>query len=108
MSGYVPPTIKEGTVGRPGDEPFLAPGVRGYAISSATGWTYIPLIIAEKQGSGDVGRFLDSLAKCCCIPNVNSPRLRGMLERRGYITRVESFIDSKDETVEWCEVYYRP
>ena len=64
----------------------LAHGVRGYAIKHK-GSVYIPLIEAITPGSGDVGRFLDSLPgdfKQVKIPNVMSPQLRGMLERRGF------------------------
>lgn len=74
----------------PGREPVLAPGVRGYAIR-ARGSVYIPLIYAEQEGAGDVGRFLDSLPAWATIriPNVTSGRLRGMLERRGWLLRHE-------------------
>lgn len=65
----------------------LAPGVRGYAIE-ADGLIWIPAIHAEREGAGDVGRFLDSLPSHCVIPTVISPRLRGMLERRGFKERL--------------------
>ena len=80
---YEPPCCKSGSTLSPGDEDFLAPGVRGYAIEE-NGKIYIPLIIAEQEGSGVVGRFLDSLTPRCVIPTVTSVRLRGMLERRGW------------------------
>jgi hypothetical protein len=84
MAGtYEPPCSEEGSILIPGQEDLLAPGVRGYALR-ARGLIYIPLIIAEKEGSGDVGRFLDSLSPNCVIPTVTSPRLGGMLIRRGF------------------------
>ena len=64
-----------------GNEPEIAPGVRGYAIES-DGWIFIPLVIGA--GDGSVGRFLDSVTPRCVFPTVISPRLRGMLERRGF------------------------
>lgn len=75
---YEPPTIPNGSTCDPYE---LAPGVIGYAIEHE-GRVYIPLITAQREGSGDVGRFLDSLSPRCCVPNVTSERLRGMLERR--------------------------
>jgi hypothetical protein len=61
----------------------LAPGVRGYTFRKGK-LIIIPLILAEKEGSGDVGRFLDRLSANCVIMSVTSERLAGMLERRGY------------------------
>ena len=80
---YEPPTIEERSILLPGQEPEIAPGVRGYAIE-ADGWIWIPLVRAEHEGDGSVGRFLDSLTARCIFPTVVSARLRGMLERRGY------------------------
>lgn len=62
----------------------LAPGVRGFTFEKE-GILFIPLIVAEKEGNGDVGRFLDRLSMRCLIMEVTSDRLRGMLERRGYV-----------------------
>lgn len=70
------------------DLDLLAPGVRGYAIEN-DGLIYIPLINAETEGAGDVGRFLDSLSPRCLIVNVTSRRLKGMLERRGWTCKME-------------------
>jgi hypothetical protein len=77
-------TRKSGTI-RPGHEPRLAPGVRGYTVWSK-GALYVPLVIAVREGHGDVGRYLDTMPtdRTVTFPNVMSPRLRGMLERRGY------------------------
>jgi hypothetical protein len=61
----------------------LAPGVRGFTFKK-NGVIFIPLIVAVKEGSGDVGRFLDRLSSRCIIVDVTSTRLEGMLIRRGY------------------------
>ena len=64
----------------------LAPGVNGYAIRRGQ-TVYIPVIEAVTPGSGDVGRFLDSLPgkfKEARIPNVINPQLVAMLQRRGF------------------------
>ena len=61
----------------------LAPGVTGVALASDK-YIYIPSIFAEREGSGDVGRFLDSLSPRCLIVLVTSDKLRGMLVRRGW------------------------
>jgi|GEM_PF-4533842 len=61
----------------------LAPGVRGFAYEE-NGEIFVPLIVAEAEGSGDVGRFLDALAPMCVVTNVTSEMLRGMLRRRGF------------------------
>lgn len=63
----------------------LAPGVLGYTVEQG-GALYVPFIMAETEGSGDVGRYLDSLPtdRSVRFPNVTSDRLRGMLYRRGY------------------------
>ena len=72
----------------------LAPGVQGFAFRSKDGnLIVIPMIVAEHEGNGDVGRFLDRLSARCVIMAVTSKRLEGMLERRGY-TMVE--IDNCD------------
>lgn len=64
---YEPPTVPQGSKLA---EYELAPGVNGYAIE-LDGLIYIPIIIAQREGSGDVGRFLDSLSERCRIPNVS-------------------------------------
>ena len=69
------------------EEP-LYPGVLGFAFESR-GLIYIPFIVAEWEGSGQVGKFLDALSQRCCILCVTNPKLRGMLERRGYVMRME-------------------
>lgn len=83
MSNYEPPLTEIGSPCIPGQEGFIATGVRGYAVEHE-GKIFIPLIIAEKEGSGDVGSFLDSLSQRCVIPNVTSDRLLDMLQRRGF------------------------
>jgi hypothetical protein len=61
----------------------LAKGVLGCAYANSDE-IWIPLIVAEKKGSGDVGRFLDSLSARCVVVDVVSPRLKEMLVRRGW------------------------
>jgi hypothetical protein len=61
----------------------LAPFMRGFAFEQ-DGLILIPLIVAEREGCGDVGRFLDRLSSRCRIVTVTSTRLAGMLVRRGW------------------------
>lgn len=89
---YEPPLSREGSPLIPGQEGLLALGVRGYAMEHL-GKIYIPLIVAEKEGSGDVGRFLDSLSPRCVVVSVTSPRLAGMLMRRGFSPQFDGEAD---------------
>jgi len=75
----------EGELFMPGEEPLVAPGVRALVFDTPRG-IYIPMIIAEREGAGDVARYLDALPKDrrVVFPTVISARLRGMLERRGF------------------------
>jgi hypothetical protein len=61
----------------------LTPGVRGHTFQQGE-FIFIPLIVAEREGAGDVGRFLDRLSARCVIMDVTSKRLEAMLVRRGY------------------------
>jgi hypothetical protein len=61
----------------------LALGVLGRAFHEGDD-VYIQWIQAEVEGSGDVGRFLNRLSPNCQIIDVVSPRLEGMLTRRGW------------------------
>ena len=63
----------------------LAPGVEGMAYRLPDGLIYIPIVNAVREGSGDVGRFLDSLSQNCRIIGVVSLRLIKMLRRRGWV-----------------------
>jgi hypothetical protein len=88
-----------------GDE-MLGPGVGGYCIDGEDG-LFIPVITAVKEGSGDVGRYLDSLPtnRRVVVPNVMNERLVGMLLRRGFVAR---FTDEwLEETGESIEIYER-
>lgn len=76
----------------------LAPGVHGSAFA-AFGRVFIPHIVADKEGSGDVGRFLDSLDASCVIVCVVSDRLRGMLQRRGWRSSLEPTDDGTGTSV---------
>jgi len=76
----------------------LAPGVLGVAVEH-DGCTWYPAIVAEREGAGDVGRWLDSLPATARIPCVTSVRLRGMLKRRGWrdewprVPEINEFVD---------------
>ncbi len=84
----------------------LAPGVLGYTVDMPDGTLNIPMIQAEREGNGDVGRYLESLPRDrrICFPCVISRRLQGMLERRGFVPSVEW----ADDFEEWVEVMARP
>jgi hypothetical protein len=92
MATYEPPTVAKGSVCTFGEESLLAEGVRGYAVVH-NDLIYIPLIIAAREGSGDVGRFLDSLSPRCRVASVTSPKLAGMLARRGWEPHIEEGTD---------------
>lgn len=63
----------------------LGVGVYGYSVETENG-LYIPVVQAQHEGNGDVGRWLDSLPtdRRIVFASVFSPRLAGMLERRGW------------------------
>lgn len=65
---------------------LLAPGVRGYTRDRPSE-LWIPYIMAENEGNGDVGAYLDSLPRDrpIVIPNVINERLYKMLGRRGFV-----------------------
>jgi hypothetical protein len=65
---------------------YLAPGVFGFTRDDPDGSLVIPMVIAEHEGTGDVGRYLDSLPtnRRIVVEECISMRLAGMLERRGF------------------------
>lgn len=66
--------------------PRIAPGVHGELVWRGRDTVFINVVVAAVEGSGDVGRWLDSLSGFrVIVPLVASPRLKGMLERRGYV-----------------------
>ena len=81
----------------------LAPGVSGYT-SEVGEALLVPVIIADKEGNGDVGRYLDTLPRdrWVIFPTVLSARLAGMLERRGFYP---GQVDTGEEMI---EAYLRP
>jgi hypothetical protein len=83
---YEPPCAPPGTPFIPGREWTLAPGVLGWAFDEGHR-IIIPMILARREGSGAVGRFLDSLSPRCVVVCVISDRLAAMLARRGYVRR---------------------
>ena len=68
-----------------GQEPILAPGVRGILFDEPDGVT-VTAVFAEKEGDGAVSAWLDGLPKDrqVTFTTVLNPRLGGMLARRGY------------------------
>lgn len=89
---------------KPGEEPLVAPGVRAIVFDTPAG-IYIPIIIADRPGCGDVARYLDTLPlrRRVVFPTVISARLRAMLERRGF----RSSIEWVPEVQEHMEIYER-
>lgn len=85
--GYEPPLAADD--GRSWPAPLdsvyeLAQGVDGYAVDLGSGFIEIRVIMAQQQGDGAVGQFIDSVSPRVVFPLVVSGRLRGMLERRGW------------------------
>lgn len=82
--------VTPGDTFTPGDEPVVAQGVRAFVFDTADG-VYIPWIAAEREGAGDVGRYLDALPRDrrVVFPTVLSRRLAGMLRRRGFCEATE-------------------
>jgi len=83
----------------------LASGVFGYTTET-DGGLYVGWIAAEHEGSGDVGRYLDSLPhdRRVVFPTVLSSRLVGMLLRRGFTVGEEY----AEELGEWVDLMERP
>jgi len=93
--GYEPPVTNEpkleiGNSWRPSLQ--LAPNITGLAFKRGRE-IFIPLIISQDEGKGNVGRFLDSLSHRCVIWTVTSDVLRGMLERRHWRCTIVDGID---------------
>jgi hypothetical protein len=82
-AGYEPPLARDVDIWpAPIDGLYpLADGVEGYAVMDGH-QIDIRVINAIKEGSGAVGRFLDSLSPRCVFKCVISRRLAGMLARR--------------------------
>jgi len=81
--GFRPPTVE----GCDPDPYFLWPGVEGQAYPAGP-YVVLWIIKATEIGSGRVGRFLDRLDNTVIIRDVGSPRLRGMLERRKWVSAI--------------------
>ncbi len=82
----------------------LADGVFGYTVEDGDS-VYIPILWSENPEQGNVSRYLDSLPtdRRVVFPSVISGRLRGALERRGFVVETEW----SDEIGEEVEVYAR-
>jgi hypothetical protein len=65
----------------------LAPHVMGYWATWEDGTRAVPWISSTDPGAGHVGRFLDGLPtdQRIAFPTVLSPKLAGMLHRRGFV-----------------------
>jgi hypothetical protein len=66
----------------------LSPGVIGAGYSPEPGVFILEMIEASQQGNGNVGRYVGELQSryhTILVPAVISPRLAGMLERRGFV-----------------------
>lgn len=76
----------------------------GYAVES-DGAIYIPVVMMQRRGRGDGGRFLDSLPRDRTVkfPCVISRVLVGMLERRGFVLTYEWSTEFR----EYVDVYVR-
>ena len=92
--------MKAGETFQIGQEPELAPGVRGYTLD-VDGDLWLPLIYAEGEGSGQVGAYLDSLPfdRRVVVPNILSGRLAGMLKRRGFVTETVTSSEGEVEAL---------
>ena len=90
----------------PGNEPILAPGVRGYQIEVRKGEVYIPLIAAEEEGSGLVSQFLDALPTSVTVkfPNVVNGKFVGMLKRRGFVCLIEHCDRTDEDVAVWTRM----
>jgi uncharacterized protein (DUF433 family) len=73
---------------QPGQEPELAPGVRGILFDEPDE-VIIPVVYATEEGSGEFGAWLDTLPtdRTVTFSTVLNPRLANMLKRRGYTLR---------------------
>jgi hypothetical protein len=94
-SGYMP-TVSKCAWNNPyyalGKITRLAPGVLGHLIDAGHKGVYIPTILSEKEGKGNVGAFIDKLKETYPLirfPNVMNPVLEDMLKRRGFIKKRE-------------------
>lgn len=83
---------QEGDLISPADVPVIWPGVQGIWFDQPEG-IYVASVIAIREGSGDVGRMIDSMPadRRIVFTTVISARLEGMLERRGYKEETEYY-----------------
>lgn len=87
---------------------LVAPGVLAWVFDKGAAGIEVKHVLSVREGSGDVGRWIDSLAPCrkIVVPNVTSPRLMGMLTRRGYGERQRAAEITQTELV-WMDVMVR-
>jgi hypothetical protein len=84
----------------------LAPHVWGITRESQGGALVISMILAERQGRGDVGKYLDNLrGRDVVVEACISERLAGMLVRRGFIFDAKASFCP--DTLEWTDGFVR-
>jgi hypothetical protein len=67
------------------NEKLLAPGVFGVTAPDIDGGLVIVWLRAEREGNGDVGRYLDRAILTGTVRVIDpNDRLSGMLDRRGF------------------------
>lgn len=87
----------------------LAAPLQGYICTEEISRVYLPAIASLEPDEGHVGRYLGVLQDSydeVIVPGVVSPKLAGMLDRRGY-RRETQFSPAFDENVE-CYVWRKP
>lgn len=88
MTTYEPPISTSGEEINILEPSYLAPDIQGYAVVVGDE-VWIPDIRCDKPGLGLVSQFIENLSPRCCFVNVISPKLEGMLRRRGWCKRSE-------------------
>ena len=83
--------------------PLVWPGVEAI-ITERKGWLWVIVVVSRNEGSGQVGKWIDSLAdRSVIFLEVNSSRLAGMLQRRGY-RESRIWVAENDE---WSDCMFR-
>ena len=85
----------------------LAAGVWGLTRDDPDGSLVVVMIVAEQEGTGAVGKYLDALPvdRRVIVEACISLRLAGMLERRGFVEQQQACFDPA--TNEWTDGFVR-